>query len=147
MSTVQSSPEASPTDSDPEKIGDAKEAGFEDEKQQELDNEREQVGSQWQSIKAPEARPNNDFLRPLQQTRSRSSNCSHTDGYSHFEQDDEEKQDKAASAQPEEGKEFVVQFDGDLDPYNPKNKPTWRKWTIVLIGSGCSLCVTCASAL
>lgn len=88
---------------------------------------------------------------PLQQTRSRSSarSRSYTDGYSHFEQDDDEAKDERSPDDdaPEEGKEFEVQFDGDSDPMNPKNRPKWRKWIIVLIGSGCSLCVTCASAL
>lgn len=96
----------------------------------------------------------NDYLRPLSQTRSRSSARSHTDGYSHLRHnDDEEKQQSPRERIPvgvgaEEGKEFEVQFDGDSDPWNPKTKySTLRKWTIVLIGSGCSLCVTCASAL
>ncbi|KAF2485402.1 major facilitator superfamily domain-containing protein, partial [Neohortaea acidophila] len=91
---------------------------------------------------------------PLSQTRSRSSARSHTDGYSHLRHnDDEEKQQSPRERIPvgvgaEEGKEFEVQFDGDSDPWNPKTKySTLRKWTIVLIGSGCSLCVTCASAL
>lgn len=86
----------------------------------------------------------------LQQTRSRSSarSRSYTDGYSHFERDDdEEKQQTPSGATPKEGKDFEVQFDGDSDPMNPKSMPTWRKWLAVLIGSGCSLCVTCASAL
>ena len=85
----------------------------------------------------------------LQQTRSRSSarSRSYTDGYTHFERDDEEKDQPPSGEAPEEGKEFEVRFDGDSDPMNPKNRPAWRKWLIVLIGSGCSLCVTCASAL
>lgn len=93
-------------------------------------------------------------LRPLSQTRSRSSARSQTDGYSHLRYNgDEEKQQPTQEKPPigvdaDEGKEFEVQFDGDSDPWNPKTRySTLRKWTIVLTGSGCSLCVTCASAL
>lgn len=87
---------------------------------------------------------------PLRKVHSKSSarSRSYTDGYSHFERDEDEEEKQPPSDEvPEEGKEFEVQFDGDSDPMNPKNRPRWRKWLIVLIGSGCSLCVTCASAM
>lgn len=95
---------------------------------------------------------------PLRNSRSRSSARSvksyksHTDGYSHFnEANDEEKQqradDDANGAQQNPEKEFEVSFDGDADPYNPKNRPYLRKWLIVVIVSSSSLCVTAASAL
>ena len=88
---------------------------------------------------------------PLQQTRSHSSarsRESHTDGYTHVdERSDGENNVRSVGDTPEEGKEFEVSFDGDSDPWNPKNKTTLRKWCIVLIGSSCSLVVTCASAL
>lgn len=94
---------------------------------------------------------NRPHLRaPLQKTHSKSSarSRSYTDGYSHFERDeDEEEKQPPPDEAPKEGKEFEVQFEGDSDPMNPKNRPKWRKWLIVLIGSGCSLCVTCASAM
>jgi hypothetical protein len=103
-------------------------------------------------IRSP--RDNNFLQPPLIQTRSHSSTRSarsYTDGYSHFEHehDDEEKgsQQTKPKEQGQEGKEFEVTFDGDSDPWNPRNKTTLRKWVIVLIGSACSLCVTCASAL
>ena len=91
----------------------------------------------------------NDFLAaPLRPTRSRSSARSHTDGYSHFQCDDDEEKQQPTSTGHEDGKEFEVKFDGDSDPWNPKTCNTkFKKWCIVLIGSGCSLCVTCASAL
>ena len=93
----------------------------------------------------------NVHLQPsLQQTRSHSSARSarsYTDGYTHFEEQNNEKQDDATGRMQQQDKEFEVQFDGDSDPWNPKNKTTLRKWCIVLIGSACSLCVTCASAL
>lgn len=42
---------------------------------------------------------------------------------------------------------FVVGYDGDDDPVNPKNKKNKHKWAIVLILSLGSFCVTCASSL
>ena len=38
-------------------------------------------------------------------------------------------------------KQYEVQWDGDLDPDNPKSMHKARKWLIVLIVSSCSLCV------
>ena len=87
---------------------------------------------------------------PLQQIRSHSSTRStksYTDGYSHWEEEEGQNPDQAERNGTDPNKEFEVKFDGDDDPLNPRSKPTWRKWTIVLIGSFCSLCVTCASAL
>ncbi|KAK5163961.1 uncharacterized protein LTR77_010357 [Saxophila tyrrhenica] len=96
-------------------------------------------------------RQSNTLNTPLSKARSHSSARSarsYTDGYTHVEHEEKEVQGTDGSTQPkEEGKEFEVQFDGDADPFNPKNKSTLRKWSIVLIGSACSLCVTCASAL
>lgn len=91
------------------------------------------------------------YLRPaIQQTRSRSSARSHksyTDGYTHFGEDDEEKQDGVPATGQDAVDEFEVKFDGDSDPLSPKNRPTLRKWLIVIIVSTSSLCVTCGSAL
>lgn len=44
-------------------------------------------------------------------------------------------------------KHFLVAFEGDDDPLNPKNKKAARKWMIVIILALGSFCVTCASAL
>lgn len=94
-----------------------------------------------------EERRANRLQAPLSHSRSRSSARSirsHTDGYTHFHDKDE---DPEENGQERQGKEFEVHFDGDADPFNPKNRSTHQKWAIVLIGSLCSLCVTCASAL
>ncbi|KAF2764237.1 MFS general substrate transporter [Teratosphaeria nubilosa] len=80
-----------------------------------------------------------------EETDSARSPKSFTDGYWHS--DDRDKQVTPDDASPDPEKEFEVTFDGDADPYSPKNRPKWRKWTIVLILAGSSLCVTCASAL
>ena len=87
---------------------------------------------------------------PLQQIRSHSSTRSrksYTDGYTHYEEEVDEGGDQTESNAHGHNKEFEVKFEGENDPMNPKCKPTWQKWTIVLIGSFCSLVVTCASAL
>lgn len=89
----------------------------------------------------------------LQLERSRSSvrsQRSHLgDGYSHWEDDDDSTEARSGGngdeANPD--KAFEVRFDGDDDPYSPKNKPVYKKWLIVFILSAGSLCVTCASAM
>lgn len=44
-------------------------------------------------------------------------------------------------------KHFTVDWDGDGDPMNPKNKTEARKWMVVIILAFGSYCVTNASAL
>lgn len=99
---------------------------------------------------ARSAENNSNFRVPLQQVRTHSSTRStksYTDGYTHYEEQDDSGRDGGEDGAQDGSKEFEVSFDGENDPMHPKCKPTWRKWTIVLIGSFCSLCVTCASAL
>lgn len=140
---MSTSPETSPVESEK---GELEKANGLRREEDEEEQEREA-----QPVEIAEAGQTDLYLRaPLQTTQSHSSarsHRSHTDGYSHF--GDEEKHDKegAATAENDPGKEFEVTFDGDSDPMSPKNKSTLRKWGIVLIGSSCSLCVTCASAL
>lgn len=59
--------------------------------------------------------------------------------------------DEETTKNPEKGrspnKHFEVQFDGDSDPLNPRSFSTIRKWTIVIIISAGSTCVTCASSM
>lgn len=52
--------------------------------------------------------------------------------------DDEEKQAELA---PRNQNEFLVQWDGDNDPLNPRSLPLLRKWFIVSIVSAGSLLV------
>ncbi|ETN39929.1 uncharacterized protein HMPREF1541_06156 [Cyphellophora europaea CBS 101466] len=49
-------------------------------------------------------------------------------------------------SQPEDDK-FLVSWDGNDDPMNPKNKKNATKWFIVVILALGSFCVTCASSL
>jgi multidrug resistance protein len=105
----------------------------------------------------------NNNLRP---TRSRSSVRSRqsyagADGYTHFEHDDHGDHDMPADLEnkikintPQDSdtndKAFEVQWTGPDDPMNPKSDawaPMWRKWSIVILGSGSAMCVTFASAL
>lgn len=46
-----------------------------------------------------------------------------------------------------EANKFLVSWDGDDDPMNPKNKKTAIKWGIVIILALGSFCVTCTSSL
>jgi len=41
----------------------------------------------------------------------------------------------------------VVTFDGDDDPWDPKNFPKWKKWSVVLAVAHGAVIVTCASSL
>jgi multidrug resistance protein len=106
-----------------------------------------------------------NFLTPIHTTRSRSSVRSQrsyagADGYTHFEHDDQhdsslpqsEDNEKIGTPTTDENdlKAFEVRWDGPEDPMNPKSAawaPYWRKWTIVILGSVSSMCVTFASAL
>ena len=150
--SAPASSEASPIDSE---LG--KDA-IEHERKARDDGVEEEVEDETASDRARRLEKDDRTLRPqLQSTRSRSSARSirsyrsHTEGYTRFNDGgDEERQnvDKNEEENGQEaGKEFEVTFDGDSDPYNPKNRPTGRKWLIVIIVSASSLCVTCASAL
>ena len=134
----------SPSDSELEKGAMARDVPSNHDQQEEI----EELDENDRETRSERDRTN---LRiPLQQVRSHSSARSaksHTDGYSHFEEEDQSRNDRGNENSQDPGKEFEVKFEGEDDPMNPKCKPVWRKWTIVLIGSFCSLCVTCASAL
>ncbi|CAK4031247.1 efflux pump atB-like [Lecanosticta acicola] len=140
MASDGTTPNASSAETSP--IGDEKrEAGLELEEAEEERGREENLDSK-DLRTANEARP---LAVPIQQIRSRSSARS-TRSYAaegEYARADED----AAKPDGEEDQEFEVTFDGDADPYNPKNRPYLRKWLIVLIVSSSSLCVTCASAL
>lgn len=98
-----------------------------------------------------------DKTRPnaLAPIRSRISTRSHqsyevTDGYATFNEDDGDETIPEAKEEGQVGQanEFIVSWDGEEDPMNPKNSHSLaRKWLIVLILSASSLCVTCASSM
>ena len=87
-----------------------------------------------------EEQSTNMDLDPVNPSNSSELNIAHshagdTGSYSK----DEDAQD-VESLQTSE-KQYEVQWDGDLDPGNPKSMRKARKWLIVLIVSSCSLCV------
>lgn len=105
-----------------------------------------------------------NYLTPIHTTRSRSSVRSQrsyagADGYTHFEHDDDDQDNRSQPGNQDDErngtpttdeKAFEVRWDGPDDPMNPKSAawaPYWRKWTIVILGSVSSMCVTFASAL
>lgn len=85
-------------------------------------------------------------LRSASSTRSQRSYAGQ-DGYTRFSEDEENQLADGERVGAGSEKEFEVTWDGDDDPLNPRSKATARKWLIVLIVSGSSLCVTCTSAL
>ena len=84
---------------------------------------------------------------PLQKTQSRSSQRSHrsytADGYGYYQYDEKDDQQPTKDPNDPDGKEFEVQFDGDADPMNPKNRTSMRKWLICILVSASALCVVC----
>jgi len=151
VATAGSSPETSPTESEEIEKGDFEKAnGLNNET-----SEREEEEEGHPSVQVAETGQPDPYLRPpghsIRSHSSARSQRSYTDGYAHYQHDenDAEKKGQAAEegAPADASKEFEVKFDGDSDPMSPRNKGTLRKWVIVLIGSSCSLCVTCASAL
>jgi hypothetical protein len=81
-------------------------------------------------------------LTPTKSLRSLHSHCSYTanDGYTSYPaQDDEERPSKSSGDTG--GEPFLVKWDGDSDPMNPRSMSKFRRWIIVLIVSSSSLCV------
>ena len=56
-------------------------------------------------------------------------------------------QEGAQEREQDEDQKFLVQWDGNHDPMNPNCMGAARKWVIVLVVSGASMCVTCASSM
>jgi hypothetical protein len=123
------SPDDSPVDSelDRGKIG----AEYTKE---EVEEDEEKIGN---DVTPRSARESRGLQPPLAHTRSHSSarsTRSYTDGYSHFDPEEKQAENGHEGAGTDESREFEVGFDGDSDPWNPKNRTTIRKWVIVLIG-------------
>lgn len=74
--------------------------------------------------------------RSLKTTRSHQSRAG-GDGYTCFDNDRPNKSKvEAGSEEP-----FLVSWDGDADPDNPRSMTKLRRWMILLICSASSLCV------
>lgn len=83
---------------------------------------------------------NGRALTPTKSFRSVHSHRSYpaSDGYTCFT-DDHEPPNKSTGNT--DGEPFLVGWDGDADPMNPRSMSTFRRWIIVLIVSSSSLCV------
>lgn len=77
--------------------------------------------------------------RSLRSTRSHQSRAG-GDGYTWFDAEPDNarpnKSTPGATEQP-----YLVAWDGDMDPLNPRSMSKLRRWAIVLICSASSLCV------
>lgn len=96
--------------------------------------------------KQQQASANGSALVPTKSLRSLHSHRSYpaSDGYTCFAEDDER---PSKSTGDTDGEPFLVGWDGDADPMNPRSMSKLRRWIIVLIVSSSSLCVTCTSSL
>ncbi|KAF2269604.1 MFS general substrate transporter [Lojkania enalia] len=92
--------------------------------------------------------PGRQSANRLHQTRSLRSVHSHKsyaggDGYTCFTENDE----PPSIPNGDTADRYLVTWDGDADPMNPRGITLLRRWIIVLIVSTSSLCVTCTSSL
>ncbi|KAJ4988291.1 bicyclomycin resistance [Stagonosporopsis vannaccii] len=70
------------------------------------------------------------------------------DGYTwHHDGDESSQRPNRAKAGVVTPEPYLVAFDGDADPENPRSMSTLRRWAILLICAASSLCVTCTSSL
>ena len=93
------------------------------------------------SATLPDLSPKQGGSVNLQRSRS------YGNGYGCTTFNDDEETTKNPEKERGPNKHFEVQFDGDSDPLNPRSFSTVRKWTIVIIISAGSTCVTCASSM
>lgn len=78
-------------------------------------------------------------LRSVRSNQSRAG----ADGYTCFdeEHDDHRNRPNNSSRATADEEPFLVSWDGDSDPLNPRSMTKLRRWAIVLIVSSSSLCV------
>lgn len=103
----------------------------------------------YEPISGPQMREQNSQQLSVQRTQSRSSSfinnpcsCSLSDGYSRTDADDEGDIERAEQGtDTEQEAQFLVKWDGDHDPMNPRNMSLWRRWVIVAVISMGSACV------
>ena len=63
------------------------------------------------------------------------------DGYTCFSDDPECPNIPSGDTAADVDQQFVVTWDGDSDPMNPRSMTKLRRWIIIVIVSSCSLCV------
>ncbi|KAF2193997.1 benomyl/methotrexate resistance protein [Zopfia rhizophila CBS 207.26] len=69
------------------------------------------------------------------------------DGYTCFNDHEERPNIPSGDTTAETDQQFLVTWEGDSDPMNPRSMNKFRRWVIVGIVSISSLCVTCTSSL
>jgi hypothetical protein len=98
------------------------------------------------SSKIPRGRRRSQDTHSLKTVRSHHSRAG-GDGYTCFDAEPGKpgKQTGAGTGTgtgvPEEGSPYLVSWDGDADPMNPRSMSMLRRWSIVLICAASSLCV------
>lgn len=92
-------------------------------------------GQQLPAGEHPERLRQTKSLRSIQSHRSYAAG----DGYTCFSEPDEQPNISGSGAV--EADPFLVTWDGDSDPMNPRSMTKLRRWTIVLIVAASSLCV------
>ncbi|KAI8931649.1 hypothetical protein NX059_011299 [Plenodomus lindquistii] len=90
-------------------------------------------------------RPSHDS-RSLKTVRSHHSRAG-GDGYTCFDAEPNTHRANKSTAGVVPEQPYLVTWDGDSDPGNPRSMTKLRRWTIVLICAASSLCVTCTSSL
>ncbi|KAF2849553.1 MFS general substrate transporter [Plenodomus tracheiphilus IPT5] len=90
-------------------------------------------------------RPSHDS-RSLKTIRSHHSRAG-GDGYTCFDAEPDTHRAKKSTTGVVPGEPYLVTWDGDADPENPRSMTKLRRWAIVLICASSSLCVTCTSSL
>ncbi|KAF2654803.1 MFS general substrate transporter [Lophiostoma macrostomum CBS 122681] len=96
--------------------------------------------------------PQDDRSHPSRLPRAQSLRSIHShrsyaagDGYTYFPE--QEDQPDKSTGDTANGESYLVTWDGDSDPMNPRSMSKLRRWSIVLIVAASSLCVTCTSSL
>ncbi|OAL44718.1 MFS general substrate transporter [Pyrenochaeta sp. DS3sAY3a] len=118
------------------------------------ENETEEEEEAIDPSKTPRGRRRSQDTHSLKIVRSHHSRAG-GDGYTCFDAEPGKpgKQTGAGTGAgagadvPEEGSAYLVSWDGDADPLNPRSMSMLRRWSIVLICAASSLCVTCTSSL
>jgi hypothetical protein len=76
----------------------------------------------------------------LRTTRSHQSRAG-GDGYTCFDAEPDNIRPNNSKRGDVTEQPYLVTWDGDSDPANPRSMSKWRRWVIVLICSASSLCV------
>ncbi|KAL8839206.1 MAG: hypothetical protein Q9170_001855 [Blastenia crenularia] len=109
----------------------------------------ERENSIFQPIKSRSRSPNRDRTRAAGKSLSLQHSRSYGDGHGFtcFSDNERHAEDGEPQGEDAEEKAFEVQWEGEDDPAHPRSMSKLRKWTVVLIVSSSSACVTCTSSM